>query len=95
MFELETLIAFGIGAGLVALAPVVGLITGKDSKLTTSVGSAGRSLTKKGLKAGLFLTDKAGSAARFVGHGFSEVGESFADILAEAKADLAQSKGSN
>jgi hypothetical protein len=92
MLQFETLIAFGIGAGLVALAPVVGFIAGKGSNLATSVGFAGRNLTKKGLKIGLKVTDRAGSAVRSIGNSFSEVGESFSDILAEAKADLAQPK---
>jgi hypothetical protein len=92
MLELETLIAFGIGAGLVAFTPVVAAIAGKESKITLNVAKAGRSITKQGVKAGLVVADKASGLARGIGNGFSEVGESFNDIFAEAKADLEQSK---
>jgi|LauGreDrversion4_2_1035121.scaffolds.fasta_scaffold2119220_1 hypothetical protein len=92
MLELETLVAFGIGAGLVALAPVVAAIAGKESKITQSVTQAGRNLTKQSLKVGLVVADKAGAAVRGIGNGFSEVGESFNDIFAEARADIAQAK---
>jgi len=92
MLELETLIAFGFGAGLVALAPVVAAIAGKDSKITNSVTQAGRKITKQGIKVGLVVADKASDVAQGIGSGVSEVGESFRDIFAEAKADLAQTK---
>ena len=94
MLELETLVAFGIGAGLVALAPVLAAIAGKDSQITQRVTQAGRSLTKQGVKVGLVVADKAGAAGRTIASGLSEVGESFNDIFAEAKADLAQAKES-
>jgi hypothetical protein len=44
------------------------------------------------LKVGLVVADKAGAAVRGIGNGFSEVGESFNDIFAEARADIAQAK---
>jgi len=92
MLELETLLAFGIGAGLVALAPVVAALAGKESSITKGVTQTGRSLTKQGLKLGLVVADKAGAAVGGIRHGLSEVGESFSDIVAEARADLAQTK---
>ena len=92
MLELETLIAFGFGAGLVALAPVVAAIAGKESKITESVTQAGRKITKQGIKVGLVVADKASDVAQGIGNSVSEVGESFRDIFAEAKADLAQTK---
>lgn len=92
MFELETLLAFGLGAGLMALAPVVAAVAGKDSKLTSAVAGGGRSLTKQGLKLGLVVADKTSAAVKGIGRGVAEVGESFTDVLAEAKADLAQNK---
>ncbi|MCX5944785.1 MAG: hypothetical protein NTZ53_05625 [Cyanobacteria bacterium] len=92
MFELETLLAFGIGAGLVVLAPVVAAVLGKESQLAASVGSTGRNLTKKSLKVGLYVVDKTASAAKVVGSGLAEVGETFGDILSEAKTELSQSK---
>ena len=58
MFELEYLLAFGLGAGLVALTPVVAAAAGKESSITKTVAGAGRGLTKQGLKAGLFVGGK-------------------------------------
>ncbi len=92
MFELETLLAFGIGAGLVALAPVATAVLGKENGLATSMGSTGRKLTKSSLKVGLFVVDKTASAVKVVGTGLAEVGETFGDILAEAKTELSQAK---
>ena len=90
MLELETLLAFGLGAGLMALAPVVAAVAGKDSKITGAVSGTGRSSTKQGLKLGLVVADKTSSAVKGIGRGLAEVGESFTDVLAEARADLAQ-----
>ena len=94
MFELETLVAFGIGAGLVALAPVAKAVLGKESSFAASVGTTGRNLTKASLKVGLFVVDKTASAAKVVGSGLADVGETFGDILAEAKSEIGQSKSS-
>jgi len=92
MLELETLAAFVIGAGLMALVPAVAAVAGKESKLTTAVSNTGRSITKQGLKVGLVVADKTSGVVKSVGRGLSEVGESFTDVLAEAKNDLAQTK---
>lgn len=92
MFELETLIAMGVGAALVAVAPVVAAVTGREHRLTNAMSSAGRSITKQGLKLGICLADRSSGLVRRVGHGLSEAGESFTDLLAEAKADLEQAK---
>lgn len=92
MFELETLAAFCIGAGLMAIAPAVAAVAGKDSKLATSVATTGRAITKQGLKVGLVVADKTSGVVQSLGRGLSDVGETFGDVWAEAKADLAQSK---
>ena len=92
MFELEYLVAFGIGAGLVALTPVVATVAGKESSVTKSISGAGRGLTKQSLKIGLVIGSKFSGLFSGVKSGLSEVGESFGDILAEAKADIAESK---
>ena len=92
MFELEYLIAFGIGAGLVALTPVVATVAGKESSVTKSISGAGRGLTKQSMKIGLVIGAKFSGLFSGVQSGLSEVGESFGDILAEAKADLAEAK---
>ena len=90
MFELETLAAFCLGAGLMALVPALSAVAGKDSKLTTAVSTTGRSITKQGLKVGLVVADKTSGVVKSVGRGLAEVGESFSDVMAEAKADLAK-----
>ena len=92
MFELETLIAMGVGAALVAVAPVVAAVTGRENKLATSISSAGRNLTKQGLKLGITVADASSGLIRKVGHGLSEAGESLTDLVAEARADLEQAK---
>ena len=94
MFELETLIAFGIGAALVAVAPLAKAVTGRDHGITTSISNAGRSLTKQGLKLGIAVADASAGLVNKVGHGLSEAGESFTDLVAEARADLEQAKAS-
>ena len=95
MFELETLAAFCLGAGLMAIAPAVAAVAGKDSKLTNAVSNTGRTITKQGMKVGLVVADKTSGVVKSVGRGLSEVGESFGDVWAEAKADLAQPKVSS
>ena len=92
MFELEYLIAFAFGAGLVAITPVAASVAGRESKLTKSISGAGRGITKQGLKLGIVVASKASGLFSGMKSGLSEVGESFGDILAEAKADLAESK---
>ena len=92
MFELEYLIAFGVGAGLVALTPVAASIAGKESEVTKTISGAGRGLTKQSLKVGLIIGSKFSGLFSGMKSGLSEVGESFGDILAEAKADLAEPK---
>ena len=92
MFELETLIAMGVGAALVAVAPLAAAITGRESRLATSLSNAGRTITKQGLKVGICLADASANLASKVGHGLSEAGESFTDLVAEARADLEQAK---
>jgi hypothetical protein len=93
MFELEMLVAFGIGAGLMALAPAVSAVTG-GSKLSRSMSETGRDLTKRGLKLGVVVADKVSEASKSVAHNVAEFGESFNDLVAEARADLAQEQAS-
>lgn len=92
MFELETLIAMGVGAALVAVAPVVASVTGREHRLANAISGAGRKVTKQGLKLGICLADRSSELVRRVGHGLSEAGESFTDLLAEARADVEQAK---
>ena len=46
------------------------------------------------MKVGLLVGSKVSGLFKGVQSGLTEVGESFGDILAEAKADLAESKTS-
>ena len=92
MFELEYLLAFALGASLVAITPIAASVSGRESRLTKAISGAGRSITKQGLKVGIVVGSKASGLFTGVKSGLSEVGESFGDILAEAKADLAETK---
>ena len=92
MFELEYLVAFALGAGLVAITPIAASVSGSESKLTKAISGAGRGITKQGLKVGIVVGSKASGIFTGLKSGLSEVGESFGDILAEAKADLAENK---
>jgi hypothetical protein len=94
MFELEVLVAFGIGAGLMALAPAVAVVTG-GNKLSRSMADTGRDLTKRGLKVGVIVIDKVSEATTSVVHNVSELGESFNDLVAEARADLVQDRANS
>jgi len=91
MFELEVLAAFGIGAGLMALAPAVAAVTG-GNKLSRGMADTGRDLTKRGLKVGVVLISKVSEATTSFVHNVSEFGENFNDLVAEARADLAQDR---
>ncbi len=94
MFELEVLAAFGIGAGLMALAPAVAAVTG-GNKLSRGMADTGRDLTKRGLKVGVILIDKVSEATTSIVHNVSEFGENLNDLLAEARADLAQDRSNS
>ena len=86
MFELETLLAFGVGAGLVALAPMVRRMG--HVSLGDSMGQAGRSMAKGGIKVGVTVAGVAGAAARNVAKHAAEAAESLGDLVAEAKSEL-------
>ena len=85
MFELETLVAFGAGAALMALAPVVRK-TGNE-ELGDSMGKTGRTMAKSGVKVGLVAADVAGKVAKGVAKNAAEVAESFVDLVQEAKSE--------
>ena len=92
MFELEMLVAMGLGAALVAVAPVVVSVTGRESRVATRISSLGRSITKQGLKFTIRLADRTSGLASKLGQGLSEAGECFGDLMAEARADIEQSR---
>lgn len=86
MFEFETVLAFGVGASLVALAPMVKRLG--NHKLSDSMSSVGKTMAKSGIKVGVTVAGVAGSAARSVARTAAEAAESFVDLVAEARSEL-------
>lgn len=86
MFELETLLAFGVGAGLVAFAPMVRRLG--NQQLGDSMHQVGRSMAKGGIKVGVTVAEAAGTAVRSVSRHAAEAAESFGDLVAEARTEL-------
>jgi len=86
MFELETVLAFGVGASLVALAPMVRRMG--NHQLGDSMSHVGKSMAKGGIKVGVTVAGVAGTAARNVARGAAEAAESFIDLVAEAKTEM-------
>ncbi|MFH7030011.1 MAG: DUF5132 domain-containing protein [Heteroscytonema crispum UTEX LB 1556] len=89
MFELEALLlglepmtAAVIGVGALVIAPVLGAV---DAATGHNISESARSTAKTGLVWAFQAFDKAQSAA-------AEAGESFQDLIAEAKADMRSSK---
>jgi len=89
MFELEALLlglepvtALTIGVGALLVAPVVGVI---DSMTGGNVGEGGRNVAKTGLVWAFEAFDK-------VQHTVAETSESVQDLIAEAKAEMHESK---
>ena len=89
MFELETVLAFGVGACLVALAPLVR--KSGNPQVGDSMSATGKSLAKRGIKVGVAVAGVASSAAQTIARGAAEAAESFNDLVAEAKAEMSQS----
>jgi hypothetical protein len=86
VFELETVLAFGVGAGLVALAPMVRRLG--NPQLGDSMNHVGRSMAKGGIKVGVTVAGAAGNAARSVARHAAEAAESLGDLVAEARTEL-------
>ena len=86
MFEFETFLAFGVGASLMALAPMVRRMG--NHKLSDSMSSVGKSMAKTGIKVGVTVAGVAGSTARNVARTAAEAAESFVDLVAEAKSEM-------
>ncbi len=89
MFEFETLLAFGVGAGLVGLAPLARRFGG--DQLGDSMSATGKSLAKRGIKMGVVVAGVASTAAQSVARGAAEAAESFNDLVAEARSELRDS----
>jgi hypothetical protein len=86
VFELETVLAFGVGAGLVALAPMVRRLG--NPQLGDSMNHVGRTMAKGGIKVGVTVAGAAGNAARTVARHAAEAAESLGDLVAEARTEL-------
>jgi hypothetical protein len=89
MFELEALLlglepmtAAVIGVSALVIAPVIGAV---DAATGHNISESARTTAKTGLVWAFQAFDKAQSAA-------AEAGESFQDLIAEAKADMRGSK---
>jgi hypothetical protein len=89
MFELEALLfgiepitALAVGAGALVLIPVAGAI---DSVTGSKLSDGVRSTAKNGLVVVFEAFDKAQ-------HTFAEASESVQDLIAEARADMVESK---
>lgn len=67
MFELETVLAFGLGASLVALAPLVRRYG--NQQVGDSMSATGKSLAKRGIKVGVAVAGVASTAAQTVARG--------------------------
>lgn len=91
MLELETLLAFGVGAGLVALAPMVRRLG--NQQLGESMTSVGKTMAKGGIKVGVTVVGVASKAAQSVVSHASEASESFMDLVAEARSELQDTAG--
>ena len=89
MFELETIIAFGVGAGLVALAPMVRRLG--NPQLGDSMTSVGKTMAKGGIKVGVTVAGAASKAAQSVASHAAEAAESFVDLVAEARSEMKDS----
>lgn len=86
VFEFETLLAFGVGASLVALSPLVRRYGNQQA--ADSMSETGRSLAKRGIKMGVAVAGVATTAAQTVARGAAEAAESFNDLVAEARAEM-------
>ena len=86
MFEFETVLAFGVGASLVALAPMVRRMG--NHQLGDSMSNVGKSMAKNGIKVGVPVAGVAGTAARNVARTAAEAAESLVDLVAEAKSEM-------
>lgn len=88
LLGLEPLTALTIGIGALAIAPVAGAIgsaMGSKSEAGNSLSESSRNLAKSGLVSVFDAFDKTQKV-------FAEAGESFQDLVAEARNDLNNSR---
>lgn len=78
-------VAFGAGAALMAMAPVVRKMGNQE--LGDSMGQAGRTMAKSGVKVGIVAAGAASKVVKGVAKGAAEVAETFVDLVEEAKAE--------
>ena len=88
LLGLEPITALAIGVGALVIAPVVGTVgtfTDKGSPVGDSISKSAHSVAKGGL---IWAFDIFENTQNF----FAEAAESFQDLVAEAKADIANTK---
>ena len=86
MFELETVLAFSVGAGLVAIAPIVSKFG--NQQLGDAMSHSGKKMAKEGIKLGVTIIDVAGTATKSFTRRAAEAVESIGDLVAEARTEL-------
>lgn len=85
LLGMEPVAALGVGIAALALAPLIGAL-GK-SEVGKSLEDSGRELTKSGIKWGLETFEKVQETV-------AEAGESWNDLVAEARSEARNAKNS-
>ncbi|MBV9387236.1 MAG: DUF5132 domain-containing protein [Chroococcidiopsidaceae cyanobacterium CP_BM_ER_R8_30] len=88
LFFEQPLTALAVVAGAVVVAPILGAagtLAGKDTAVGESLSESSRNLAKAGIIWGMDILDKTQGVV-------AEAGESFQDLVAEARADRATAK---
>ncbi len=88
LFFEEPLTALAVGVGALFIAPVLGVagaLAGKDTVVGESLSESSKNLAKAGILWGMDVFDKTQSVV-------AEAGESFQDLVAEARAERASAK---
>lgn len=83
LLGIEPVVALGVGLGALAIAPVISVLS--NTETGQKVADTGRDLTKQGLKWGIETADNVQSY-------FAEASESWNDMVAEAQAEIRDSK---
>lgn len=83
LLGVEPVAALGVGVAALALAPLISSLG--NSEVGESLANSGRDLTKNGIKWGLETFEK-------VQETIAEAGESWNDLVAEAQAEVKNTK---
>ena len=88
LLGLEPITALGVGVGALILAPTIGAVgsaVGANAAVGSSLTESSRSIAKTGL---VWIFDAFDKTQAF----FAEAGESFQDLVAEARTELNTAK---